>query len=85
MPATGPSILAQTPDAEHETDRETTWSEVALISPSTSPPENDATVPVWIHRLHGDGLPASRAGAATPRWLDSQRVVKRWKGAAGGY
>ena len=106
MPAAGPSLLAPNSDPEHETDRETNWSDVALDSPSASgipdsviatgaavdqalvaesPTPDVATVPVWLHRLHGDGLPTRQAGSATPRALDSQRFVKRWKGVAGGY
>ena len=50
-----------------------------------SPAPEVLTVPVWLHRLRGDGLPTTSAGSATPRALDSQRFVKRWKGVAGGY
>lgn len=106
MPAAGPPLLAATQPPEHEADRETNWSEVALSSPTAavipgrvtapdaaadeplaagSPAPEVLTVPVWLHRLRGDGLPTRSAGSATPRALDSQRFVKRWKGAAGGY
>lgn len=45
--------------------------------------DHDA-VPVWVHRMHADGLPSARAApAASP--TDSQRFIDRWDRVEAGY
>lgn len=42
-------------------------------------------VPVWVDRMRDDGLASTEAGSAAARRPGSQRFIKRWKDAAGGY
>jgi hypothetical protein len=46
---------------------------------------SDPVAPLWVHRLHGDGLPLAEASAQTPLQDGSQRFVERWGRVADGY
>lgn len=96
-PVAGPPRATSRGPADYGTD----WSQVRQRPPDTDVPTPDELgdgviptgspaahepthVPVWVHRMHGDGLPSTNGGAMEPRH-GSQRFVKRWKDAAGGY
>lgn len=48
-------------------------------------PTSERVVPVWVHRLHGDGLPGAEGSAQVPRRPGSQRFVERWGGVTAGH
>ena len=53
---------------------------------SGSPTAGDTPdVPVWVHRMHGDGLLGRRAGLTAGNRSGSQRFIKRWKDVVDGY
>ena len=76
------SLVRQRPqDADESTSDEPGNS---ATPPGRSAPEDSKHVPVWVHRMHGDGLPSTSADGTAPR-PGSQRFIKRWKDASGGY
>ncbi len=50
-----------------------------------SPMSDRAPVPVWVHRMHADGLPTTEAPSRAPLQTGSQRFVERWDRVARGY
>ena len=46
---------------------------------------SQAARPVWVRRLHADGLPTTEDSGRTPLLEGSQRFVDRWSRVATGY
>jgi hypothetical protein len=45
---------------------------------------DDLVAPVWVHRLHADGLPSRSIPSEAARRPVSQRFVDRWHGVTNG-
>lgn len=46
---------------------------------------DQAPVPVWVRRMHADGLPTTRVRLREPLRAGSQRFIDRWNRVASGY
>jgi len=42
-------------------------------------------VPVWVHRMLGDGLPTRESASGAPLQTGSQRYLERWNRVTRGY
>ncbi len=46
---------------------------------------DQAAVPVWVHRMHADGLRTTGVSSGAPLQAGSQRFIERWNRVASGY
>jgi hypothetical protein len=54
-------------------------------TPARSQGSGHAAVPVWVHRLHADGLPVAEHAWRATLQTGSQRFIERWNRVACGY
>ena len=57
----------------------------ARPAPGRSQMTTRATTPVWVQRMHADGLPTTEVSARIPRPTGSQRFIERWNVVSCGY
>lgn len=50
-----------------------------------SPTVDKPALPVWVHRLHADGLPTIELSSRAGLVAGSQRFIERWSRVASGY